>query len=276
MANTRLFLLGGLALALWLNYQAWTIDHAAKPPAANAASATAAQATPGNPPAESKLGESVPTLDASTQVAAASAGSNAAPAAAVAAAADTDSVHVVTDVLDMRISLEGGALIRAELLRYPVHKDHPQIPVWLFNDQDPASMYVLQAGLAGRVAADAPGHQALYSVASKDYRLENAQDELRVPLTWSSAAGVNVTKTFIFRRGSYQIDLDYDVRNASGQAWEGASYARILRHSPPLERSMFDVESYSFRGPAIYDGSKYQKLKVNDDKDKNFSASITG
>ena len=276
MANTRLFLWGGLALALFLNYQAWNIDHVVKSPPPSAVSESAARATPSNPPAENKFGESVPTLDASSQAPPASAGSVGTPAGVVAAAADTDSVHVLTDVLDMRISLDGGALIRADLLKYPVHKDHPEIPVRLFSDQEPASLYVLQSGLAGRVAEDAPAHQARYSTASREYRLENAQNELRVPLTWTNATGVNVTKTFIFRRGSYQIDLDYDVRNASGQAWEGASYARILRHSLPLERSMFDVESYSFRGPAIYDGSKYQKLKVTDDKDKNFSASITG
>src|SRR5580765_3544759 len=103
MANTRLFLWGGLALALWLNFQAWTVDHAAKPPPASAESESAAQSTPSNPGADSKLGESVPTLDASSQAAPASAGSNA--TTAVATAADTDSVHVVTDVLDLRISL---------------------------------------------------------------------------------------------------------------------------------------------------------------------------
>ena len=31
---------------------------------------------------------------------------------------------------------------------------------------------------------------------------------------------------------------------------------------------MFDVESYAFRGPAIYDGTKYRKLDIEDSEDR--------
>ena len=82
---------------------------------------------------------------------------------------------------------------------------------------------------------------------------------MRVPLTWTHD-GVTVTKTFVFRRGSYAIGVEYEVHNAGPVAWDGRAYAQILRNDPPTKRSMFNVESYAFHGPAFYDGTKYQKL----------------
>jgi YidC/Oxa1 family membrane protein insertase len=276
MANQRIILWGALVLILWMNYQAWVIDHTPKtttsPPSTQQPATAPAGAAAGS---AQRLGESVPALDSSAALTAA--GGTTAPAVAEhAEAAAPDSVHVVTDVLDLQISLNGGELVRGDLTKYPLHKDQPNVPVRLFDDSDPATRFVLQSGLTGRDPGSAPDHKAHFSAASREYRLESGQTQLLVPLTWSNAAGITVTKTFVFQRGKYQIDLTYDVRNASGQAWEAASYAQLLRHSPPLERSMFNVESYSFRGPAIWDGEKYRKLKVTDDKDKSFSQAITG
>ncbi len=274
MGNPRIFLWGGLALALWMNYQAWMVDHTPKGPLLTQASQTMATGLEGaSAQAQPKLGEAVPTLDT-----AAPATSAATPASEPAQAAIPVSpvVHVVTDVLDLQILLAGGDLVRADLPRYPLHKDHPEVPVRLLDNEDAAKMFLLQSGLSATDAATAPDHHAQFSAAATEYRLESGQAELQIPLTWASGSGVAVTKTFVFKRGSYQIDLQYDVRNGSPGPWEAASYAQLLRHSLPLERSMFDVESYSFRGPAIYDGEKYRKLKVTDDADKTFSASITG
>ena len=274
MGNPRIFLWGGLALALWMNYQAWVLDHSPKALPATQASQTSVPGTPA-PVAEAqpKLGDAVPALETSAP---ATTAATTATAPTPVAAPASPVVHVVTDVLDLQISLAGGDLVRADLPKYPLHKDHPEIPVRLLDDEDTAKMFLLQSGLSVTDAATAPDHHTQFSAAATEYRLEGSQAQLQVPLTWTSAGGVSVTKTFLFKRGSYQIDLEYDVRNGSPTQWEAASYAQLLRHSLPLERSMFDVESYSFRGPAIYDGEKYRKLKVTDDADKTFAATITG
>jgi YidC/Oxa1 family membrane protein insertase len=100
---------------------------------------------------------------------------------------------------------------------------------------------------------------------------------LRVPLTWTDGKGVTVTKTFIFKPGEYRIDLQYDVQNESGAAWQAAPYAQIQRRDPVTKRSIFttDVENLSFHGPAIRDGTKYQKLKIDDEDDRNLSVDVT-
>ena len=89
-----------------------------------------------------------------------------------------------------------------------------------------------------------------------------APTELRVPLTWTDGQGLVVTKTYVFKRGSYEIDLSYDVTNGTPADWKAASYVQFVRHVYSQKRSMFDVESYAYRGPAIYDGKKYRKLDV--------------
>jgi YidC/Oxa1 family membrane protein insertase len=54
------------------------------------------------------------------------------------------------------------------------------------------------------------------------------------------------------------------VTNNSEALWRGADYTQLRRISKEHERSMFDVDSYSFSGPIIYDGEKSEKLNRDD------------
>ena len=85
-----------------------------------------------------------------------------------------------------------------------------------------------------------------------------------VVLSWTDPAGIVVEKRYRFSKGSYVIHLEQVVTNGSAAAWRGAEYLRIKRYSRAQERSMFDVDSYSFAGPIVYDGEKSQKLKRDD------------
>ena len=275
--NARMFLWLGLVMALYINYETYERDFAPKPPPpptatelAQAAAPTAPGALPGS---ATTLAASVPQTAAPAPIAAA------APAvAAVAAtpAATLGTVRVTTDVLDLEISLQGGALVRADLLRYPRVKGE-QAPVQLLNVAA-RQFYALQTGLSDAGAGGArPTHLAAFSAPATTYSLTDGTDELRVPLAWSDpATGVTVTKTFVLRRGQYRIDLQYDVENRGTAPWVAASYAQILRDDPAVERSMFSVESYAFQGPAYYDGIKYQKLDRTDAEDRALARDIAG
>ncbi|HEU4591716.1 MAG TPA: membrane protein insertase YidC, partial [Steroidobacteraceae bacterium] len=185
-------------------------------------------------------------------------------------------VRVVTDVLVLDIDLRGGTLVYAELPGYPLVKGQPQ-PVVLFHEGDPATNYVMQSGLVGSNSGDVrPTHLASFTSSQDRYELAPGQDELRVPLTWTDGNGVTVAKTFVFHRAMFGIGLEYSVHNTSAQPWSAASYVRISRVDPKLERSMFKVESFAFRGPAIYDpaGKKYQKLDIEKNEHKNLSLNV--
>ena len=283
--NLRIALWGALAAILFYGYQIWMHDY---PPAGAPASSAQSTAAPGG-----SLGDSLPQAASSAASAAApaAAATAAAPAAApsvtepaagppsgIPAAADTSAsppLHVTTDVLDITINLRGGELDQADLLRYPLRKDAPNVPVRLLSREPPASLYLLQTGLSGAAGEAAPTHLAVWASAEKSFTLAAGAKELRVPLTWTDGQGLTVTKTFVFTRGSYAIDLIYDVQNAGTAPRHLLPYAQILRHWEHPSRSYFDVETYSFKGPAVYDGSKSKDLNVENDTDSKFSETIT-
>ena len=294
MPNTRMLLWFALAAILYLNYETWMHDY----PAAGAQSSLS-QPVSGAPSNASSLGDSVPQAASVAQPATTAPGTNAPIASALAAstattpaapdaftappalataesaASPSQPLHVTTDVLDVVINLKGGELDQADLLKYPLRKDTPNIPVRLMSHEPPASLYLLQTGLIGGAGEAAPTHLATWSSAGKSFALAADAKELRVPLTWTDGQGLNVTKTFVFSRGLYSVDLVYDVENTGGTPRKLAAYSQFLRHWEHASRSYFDVETYSFKGPAVYDGAKSRDLNVENETDSKFSETIT-
>jgi YidC/Oxa1 family membrane protein insertase len=235
------------------------------------------------PGAAGSLGDQVPQA-ASAALAPPTAPAAAVPAASPSAPAAPDAiapppaaaepVHVSTDVLDVTINLKGGELDSADLKQYPLRKDAPNIPLRLLSREPPDSLYLVQTGLTGGPNEAAPTHFAAFTTPEQSYALAAGVDELRVPLTWSGQ-GLTVTKTFVFKRGQYSVDLIYDVANTGPAPRRLVSYAQILRHWEHPSRSYFNVETYSFKGPAVYDGTKSRDLNVENDTDSKFSETIT-
>jgi len=279
MNNPRLLLWGLLALLLFYDYMAWERDFA--PPAlAPAAAGSQHPGAAAAPPAG--LADRVPQTAPGASSAAPGSTERATPApaattpspAAPAALARAPAVHVRTDVLDVEISTRGGTIEQADLLAYPKVKGEPA-PVRLENHDDPQTFYALESGLTGPGdEASYPTHLATFTSATDSYTLDGGT-ELRVPLTWHGDNGVVVTKTYVFHRGGYRIDLEYQVHNGSGAAWPVRSYAQILRNELPTKRSYFNTDSYAFHGPAMWDGGKYRKLDVNDEKDQHLALDVT-
>jgi YidC/Oxa1 family membrane protein insertase len=292
MPNTRMLLWFALAAILYLNYETWMHDY----PASGAQTGLTLPAG-GAANSAGTLGDSVPQAASTAQPATAPPGTNAAaasPPTAAATPATTDAfaappalatpepassatqlLHVTTDVLDVVINLKGGELDQADLLKYPLRKDAPNIPVRLLSREPPASLYLLQTGLIGGAGEAAPTHLATWNSAEKNFALGADVKELRVPLTWTDGHGLTVTKTFVFTRGLYSIDLVYDVQNGGGTSRKLAAYSQFLRHWEHASRSYFDVETYSFKGPAVYDGAKSRDLNVENEADSKFSETIT-
>lgn len=258
--NARMFLWLGLVLVLWINFETWQRDYA-QPASPTATVAPSSSAT-------SSLGSRIPQAAPPTTPPASTPTTAPAAAASVAAAASNvlttalepaREIRVRTDVLDLDISLRGGALVRADLLKYPQVKGQ-DARVRLLNDGR-ERFYAIQTGLTDADGGAHPTHLATFETAQSSFALADGQDEIRVPLTWrDDAAGVTVTKTYILRRGSYRIGLEYSIDNRGAAPWRAASYAQILRDDPPVERSMFSVESYAFQGPAYFNGTKYFKI----------------
>ncbi|HEY1283224.1 MAG TPA: membrane protein insertase YidC [Steroidobacteraceae bacterium] len=270
--NPRIILWIALAVVLYLNYEAWTRDYAPPPAVTSSGAAANGAGSLGNSVPQAA---STPAVEAPTSAPPVAPPAAAAPAAAPGAPAPSGlsptapKVRVLTDVLDLDISLQGGTLERADLLRYPKVKGGQEL-VRLMNT-DPATLYLLESGLFKPGDPKRPTQLAEFTSPQKEYRLGTAS-ELRVPLTWTDGNGVTVTKTFIFHPGSYRIDLQYDVDNRSSMPWQAAPYAQLHRIEPITKRSFIttNVENYAYHGPAIRDeADKYKKLPITNSDNAN-------
>lgn len=260
MDNARIILWGMFGALLFLTWNQWNTAQLAKQPAASQSVGQTSTIVNDSMSAPTVPGSSVPTTDADLPNIAAP---TAEPQAFAPAA---DNIIVETDVLRVEISRQGGALVDARLTAYPLSKDTPDVPVQMFTS-NPGELYVLETGLVDAEQGGPTHITQLTSTASR-YTLTDGQDELRVPLVWTSGDGVEVAKTYVFRRGSYEIDLDYLLANDSAAPWRGLSYLQIRRVFNPPERSMFNVDSYSFVGPVFYNGESYDKLDPDDLQDE--------
>lgn len=276
MGNQRIFLWAALAAILWVNYQAWQQDYAPKPaptatqPAGDAAPAPSAPAGLESAVPQASAPQSAPPAGSSTSGAVPT--PPAVPAASTAAGSG-GKVRVATDVLDVDIALRGGTLVRAELLKYPQRKGKPGL-VRLFEDAPGKPTYVLQTGLTSMAPGPQPNHLAEFSAQSQSYRLTQGSEQIRVPLVWTNDQGVTVTKTYTFERGNYRVKVEYDVRNAGSAPYDLAPYVQVLKDLPEHERSMFDPETYATVGPALWDGTRYSKLDIEDEEDSNYQATV--
>jgi YidC/Oxa1 family membrane protein insertase len=135
--------------------------------------------------------------------------------------------------------------------------------VRLLDDTGP-ERWVFQTGLRSAVGGAEPNHLGTFRSASNEYALAPGQDELVVTLDWVGEGPISARKTYTFRRGQYEVDLTLTVMPTAGGTWRGAPYAQMERVHVPVERSFLSIDSYSFKGPVLYDGDQFEKLDVED------------
>ena len=257
MDNQRLLIWATFGMLAWLTYQAWQADYAAAPVTETQPATQETTASPAGidslPSLPEAVSDSAPATQPSPDL-----GVELEPTPQ----ADTRVVRVTTDVLEVEINTTGATLQRATIRKYPVHKDQPDTLVELLSLAGPDRGQI-QTGLIAEGDGAEANHLALFTSPLTGYELRGA-DEIVVPFTWTDGQGIRVEKEIRFTRGSYRIDVSQRIVNTSGADWRGAEYAQIERRSHEVERSMFNVDSYSFDGPIIYDGEKSEKLNRGD------------
>lgn len=128
-------------------------------------------------------------------------------------------VEIHSDTLNFTIDLVGGDIINVSLPKYAVHVETPDVPLTLLENNN-MRVYIAQSGLIGPNGPDAQaGGRPLYNAPFSDYSLEEGDDQLKVTLSHIDAAGVEITKEFIFTRNSYLVDVKYTINNRSNTAW---------------------------------------------------------
>jgi YidC/Oxa1 family membrane protein insertase len=185
-------------------------------------------------------------------------------------------VSVKTDVLDVEIDLLGGSVISALLLDYPVRQKESDNKVKLLAESGD-TLFIAQSGLLSHQAA--PNHTSQYQSVKTDYLMADSSDELAVPLTWTSEEGVEVTKTFVFRRGSYEIEVLHEVANRGTADWTGSRYDQLQKTVPGDEESggFTNPSRYSFVGMGFYNPEdKFEKIDFDDVADEPYKKTSQG
>ncbi len=191
------------------------------------------------------------------------------PAAAIANAPASghllrgERIRVTTDLIIAEIDVNGGDLRQIELIKHKASEDKSR-NLTLFNDNTP-QIYVAQSGLIG---ADLPNHKTAFKADASSYELQPGKDSLTVRLSYQGVDGVAVVKKYTFHRGTYVIEVDFELENKSATALKPDAYFQFLRFGEAPSSNPFGIST--FAGPAVYtEEKKFQKIGYPDiDKGK--------
>ena len=268
MDNTRLFLFIALSFIGLMLWDAWQRDYATPPPATTVAAGDNQQAV--STAQDGTANEQPPVIvadDSSTEKVQDPTNLNL--ASALDSESATNFVTVETDLYDLKIDLQGGGISYAALKEYPLESANPEVPfVFLDNSQD--RLFIHQGGITGNGAT--PDHRATFTSAESAYSLHSNATELVVKLNWAGDNGLVVEKQYKFHRDSYKVDVDYVVKNNTGDVWQGRIYEQLQRAKPASTRRLL----YTFTGAAVSTPEDlYNKYDYDDLKDQPLNIDVT-
>ena len=256
MESQRLVLLFVFMFSVFMLLDAWQRDQpSAPPPAAQPdttekagkadATAKGAQAVPSTPTASDK------------PVAQASVPKPATPRS------QGKTVRVETDVVVAQVDTLGGGLQRLELKQHRDTLDKAK-PFVLF-DAAGEHAYAAQSGLTG---GKLPNHHTLFQSAEDAVQLADGSDHVEVRLRAPEVDGVQVTKIYRFRRGSYLVEVGFEIANKGASPIEPWAYFHLVRNSKPPAGDSAMLPT--FTGFAVYtEKEKFQKITFEEvDKGK--------
>ncbi|WP_024601491.1 membrane protein insertase YidC [Pseudoalteromonas sp. TB41] len=250
MESQRTFLFIGLMLVSFLLFQEWNNDYNAPKADPSATTQTLKANSPESDdyvPASSDSG-----LPASTTL------------------AKRAVINITTDVFKVKIDTKGGDIVETDLLQYEEVKGE-ETPFMLLGEFD-GNQYFSQSGLIGLNGPDASANgRPTYQSEQTSYTLTG--DELRVPLQFTDSNGVSFTKTYVFKKGQYDVGLEYKVNNTTSAPVQVQLYTQIKR-TVQEKGSMVDQ---NYLGAAYgTDEEKYEKYSFSDMADKNLNKNTQG
>lgn len=178
---------------------------------------------------------------------------------------NSDLIKVNTDLFQANISTIGGDLRQLTLNKH--RADNLKDGQFKLMDAsgDPM-LYVAQTGLIG---GEFPTHKSQFTTQASSYALNDSEESLSVTLVWDGGNGVVVNKIYTFHRGSYVIDVDYQINNQSAADITPSAYYQILHDGESKQGSAFMP---TFTGGAYFtEADKFTKLSFDEISDENLS-----
>lgn len=165
------------------------------------------------------------------------------------------SILVRTDVFEGEISTIGGDISRLSLLKHPDVLDRSK-SLMLFSHGTGTHNYIAQSGLLGN---GLPNHNTLFVSEKDEYVISDNEEQVQVRLIAESNSDLKVVKLLTFHRGSYVVDVAYELQNTGKQDVTASSYYQLVRDSTAIEGSSRFLPT--FLGAAIFTNKeKFQKV----------------
>jgi YidC/Oxa1 family membrane protein insertase len=163
-----------------------------------------------------------------------------------------------TDLYVAEISSIGGDLVRLELIKHKATEDKSRN--FVLMEVSAERTYLAQTGLIGE---GLPNHKTEFSLEPGSYELKPGMDKLEFRLAAPETNGLKISKIFTFHRGSYLIDVGYEIANQGQAPLSAHAYYQLTRDGKVPEASMTNIAT--FTGPAIFtDEGKFQKISFED------------
>ncbi|HHX8486024.1 TPA: membrane protein insertase YidC [Vibrio diabolicus] len=244
MDSQRNILLIGLALVSFLLFQQWQVAKNPEPQAVEQAQSSSTLPAP-------SFADELDPVPGQQQ-------------------ASAKTITVTTDVLTLSIDTVGGDVVHANLNEYSAELESSDSFVLLKDAQ--GHQFIAQSGLVGPQGIDLSStNRPHYNVSADSFTLADGQDELRVPMTFT-ANGIEYTKTYIFKRGSYALNVEYDVVNNSGNNATFGMYAHLRQN---LMDDGGSITMPTYRGGAYStEDTRYKKYSFDDMQDRNLSLNL--
>ncbi|WP_371195335.1 membrane protein insertase YidC [Glaciecola sp. SC05] len=271
MESQRSILIIGLLLVsflLWIEYQDANAPQTVPTEAAPSTTQTLdAQANAGIPSVNNIVADASSSLDIPTDLE-----NNSAPAPLVADTNTSRYIDVITDTFHVTIDLVGGDVVQVDLIQFPVTQGADD-SYQMLSPQD-ATLYIAQSGLIGQDGPDGSGGRPKFNATSSEFVM-SGQQQLSIPLTWQSAEGLSVTKTFVFSSNSHTIGVDYNIQNNTANTVQMQQFAQLKQTLN--EQSGGSMFMPTFRGAAFgTQDDVYDKLPFGDIEDESLRIATVG
>ena len=170
-------------------------------------------------------------------------------------------IQVFTDLFQAEIDTTGADLRRLVLNKHSA-ADSKDGNFVLMSDAQKPMLYIAQTGLMGN---NLPNHKSVFTSAATSYTMAASAASQEVRLSWAgigAANGIMVDKVYTFHRGSYVIDVNYQISNGSGAAITPSAYYQIVHDNQSKQGSKMMP---TFTGGAYFtEADKFKKIKFAD------------
>ena len=178
--------------------------------------------------------------------------------------AQGETITVKTDLYQAEISTIGGDLRHLTLNKHLADGETEDRFVLLDDAANPM-LYVAQTGLIGE---SLPNHKTVFTAEQTTYEMNEGSDALDVKLTVQNN-GITVDKIYTFHRDKYEIEVRYQINNATDSEITPSVYYQITHDSESNQGSTFMP---TFTGGAYYTKDKnFNKISFDDMADQALS-----